>query len=436
MRLIRLLKHDLASETVDWVNAGIISKDQAETICARYGVDYGNRVRHAYGYQVLAGLGYLFIGLALITLISANWDTIPRGARMGGLVALTLAANLMGLHKFKNEAETQATAWFFLGSMFYGASIMLIAQIYHIDEHYPDGIFWWAMGVLPIAILMESSVILMLSLSLGFIWFFVESSLDFYPALFPVFLAATAWQLSRGRQSYILFLALISGVAFWAEYAVAWIISEAPGFQPGPENIAVGAGLVILLHGLSKWLSHKKNLILVDYGALLGVWVLRFAIISLCVFSFKEPWRELIAAPWKMPELTIALSFFLSALALWLSYQAKAPIASTAAFVLLFMASLLAVIEVENVKYVLLFQSVYNIALFAMGIWLIVRGIRNNISHYFYLGILTILAMGLLRYVDLIGDYLGATLLFGLFAAILLMAAKYWKFHHERGVRS
>jgi uncharacterized membrane protein len=436
MRLIRLLKHDLASETADWVGDGIISKDQAQAICSRYGIDYGSRARRAYGYQVLAGLGYLFIGLALITLIGANWDEIPRAVRMSGMVALTLAANLMGLHKFKHDQGAAANAWFFLGSLFYGASIMLIAQIYHIDEHYPDGIFWWAMGVLPIAVLTESAPIMMLSVGLGFIWFFVESSLNFYPALFPVFLATTAWYLFRGRQSYILFLVLISGIAFWAEYALAWMISDAPGFQPGPENIAVGAGLVIFLHGLSKWLLQKKEHIQGDYGALLSVWVLRFAIISFSVLSFREPWRELIEAQWKMPGLTIALSVLLSASALWMTYQAKTSLTSTAAVILLFIVSLLSVIEVDNMKYVLVFQAVYNIALFAMGIWLIVRGIRNNISHYFYLGILTILATGFLRYVDLIGDYIGATLLFGLFAAILLMAAKYWKFHHERGVRS
>jgi hypothetical protein len=67
MKLIRLLKHDLVNETADYVSEGIISKDQAEAICARYGVDYSRRSRRAYGYQVLAGLGYLFIGLALIS---------------------------------------------------------------------------------------------------------------------------------------------------------------------------------------------------------------------------------------------------------------------------------------------------------------------------------------------------------------------------------
>ena len=92
---------------------------------------------------------------------------------------------------------------------------MLIAQIYHIGEHYPDGIFWWAIGVLPIAMLMESTLIMLLAVGLGFIWFFVESYLHYYPALFPVFLAATAWHITRVKQSNILFLIFVAEIGIF-----------------------------------------------------------------------------------------------------------------------------------------------------------------------------------------------------------------------------
>ena len=67
------------------------------------------------------------------------------------------------------------------------------------------------------------------------------------------------------------------------------------------------------------------------------------------------------------------------------------------------------------------------------GIWLVVSGIRNGISHYFYIGVFTILMTGLLRYIDLVGDYIGATLLFAVFAVILLSAARYWKSQQHSG---
>ena len=89
MRLVRLLKRDLAREVSDWAGEGLISTPQAERICARYGVDYYHQESHSFGYYVLVGLGYLFIGLAVITLLSANWEQIPRAVRMLGLIGVS-----------------------------------------------------------------------------------------------------------------------------------------------------------------------------------------------------------------------------------------------------------------------------------------------------------------------------------------------------------
>ncbi|MFC1824851.1 DUF2157 domain-containing protein [Thermodesulfobacteriota bacterium] len=432
MRLIRILKYDLCREVATWVAEGIISANQAESICSQYGVDYHNLSRRSYGYQVLVGLGCLFIGLSLITLIGANWDEIPRAIRMSSLVALTLGANVFGLIKFRREQKSTAVALFFLGGLFYGASIILIAQIYHIGEHYPDGIFWWAIGVLPVAVLLESTLIMVLTVGLGFIWFFVESSMNFYPTLFPVFLIAMFWHLNRGKQSNILFLVLVVGVGIWSEYTLAWMIGEKNEFQPGAENVALGMGLFLFFHGLSRWLVERNEHMLSDYGTLLGLWVLRFIIITLFIFSFEEPWRELIKAEWHMVGLTITLSLLLSALALWLAYQARKSLFSTIAFALLFNISLVAVMLVEDKVYGSAFQFADNIVLVGVGIWLIVRGIQSSISHYFYAGVLVILATGLLRYIDLIGDYIGASILFAILASILLLSAKYWKNHHDK----
>ncbi len=44
-----------------------------------------------------------------------------------------------------------------------------------------------------------------------------------------------------------------------------------------------------------------------------------------------------------------------------------------------------------------------------------------------------ILLTAFMRYVDLIGDYVGGALLFAVFAALLLGAAKYWKSYQSKG---
>ena len=41
---------------------------------------------------------------------------------------------------------------FFVGCLFYGCGIWLVAQVFHLNAHYPDGFWWWALGVLPFAL--------------------------------------------------------------------------------------------------------------------------------------------------------------------------------------------------------------------------------------------------------------------------------------------
>ena len=59
---------------------------------------------------------------------------------------------------------------FFLGCLFFGAAIFLIAQIYNLSGHYPDTIWWWAVGVLPFALCLESVLLHALFVALLGIW--------------------------------------------------------------------------------------------------------------------------------------------------------------------------------------------------------------------------------------------------------------------------
>jgi hypothetical protein len=95
-----------------------------------------------------------------------------------------------------------------------------------------------------------------------------------------------------------------------------------------------------------------------------------------------------------------------------------------AVFSMLSMVVLVVPGHMDNMIY---FQITYNVALISAGIWLIHRGIQRGISHYFFLGTATILLTALMRYIDLIGEYIGGAILFMGLAALLLGAAKYWK---------
>ncbi|MCP4720877.1 MAG: DUF2157 domain-containing protein [Desulfobacteraceae bacterium] len=427
MGLIRLLKNDLAREIRDWTAEDLISKNQAISICARYGIDFNNQDQKSRGYMILVSLGYLFLGLALITLMGANWESIPRGLRMGGLIVLTLGTNGLGLIKIHQGRFRAGIGFFFLGSLFYGASIMLIAQIYHIGEHFPDGILWWALGVLPIALVLKSLLLMILACTLGLIWFFVESSLGYFPLAFLVFLLGMAWHLYRNHPSRILFLGLVFCTGLFLEYALSWYLGGFGQFMFEVENFWVAGGWFILCHGFARWLVLRTETDLVDYGTLLGLWSLRFFILTLFIFSFEESWKELITAQWHAPGLTILVAGWLCLLSMWLSHRADKTFLIPSLISLCFMSCLAGVIWSDNKNLGLYFQILDNLVLVISGVWLIIQGIKHSISHYFFLGVITILLTGLIRYIDLVGNYTGAAALFSGFAVILLATARFWK---------
>ena len=428
MRLIRLLKNDIAREAEEWVDEKIITQEQAENICTRYDVDYHNVKSKNTGYSILVGLGYLFIGLALITLLSENWDELPREFRMFGLIAMTMGTQGVSLRQYLKGNLSSATNGFLLGNMFFGASIILIAQIYHLGEHMPDGIFWWALGSLPFALLTNSKALALQTMTLATIWFLVEVDMGFYPILYPLFIISSIVVLTRGKQSIALLLLVMFSVGLWVEYSLSALWQGTYFFEFQVEHIAVSISLFILTYAFSHWLRIKNSTIAKDYASVLALWSLRFIIIGMLILSFEEPWEELIRANWENSFSMGIIVLALSTMSLFFAAKTDG-FKHIIAFMTIYLLTLLLVTGVADDNQAVYFQIMSNVALIIGGVGLIIKGIDEGVSHYFFLGVTSILLTALIRYADLVGNYIGGALLFMVFATILLGAAKYWKLH-------
>lgn len=131
-----------------WVEKGIISSQQAESITHQHAlndlapVNWGKRVSYA-----VSGLA-IFIGvMGVFLLISANWDKLGRYVQMAIVLLPLLASYVVGLRfALRGEAD-KASLLFFLSSLLLGANIYLQAQIFHIEAYWPDGILWWMVGM-------------------------------------------------------------------------------------------------------------------------------------------------------------------------------------------------------------------------------------------------------------------------------------------------
>lgn len=159
----------LHRELERWVEEKIVSPEQAGQLRQRYPLAATNL---SWGLIVFATTGALVIGLGVILLFAYNWNGIPKFAKLALIFGAMSGAHTAGL-RWLRCADWRARlgeAMLVLGTMFFGAAIWLVAQIYNIDEHYPNGFLTWAAGALALAWAVRSTALGILAVLLVGIW--------------------------------------------------------------------------------------------------------------------------------------------------------------------------------------------------------------------------------------------------------------------------
>lgn len=450
MKLIRFLRHELASDAASWVKKGIVTEHQAEQILGLYGTSLRAGQGRSIGYYMLLSLAALFVGLAVILLVSANWSEIPRAVRMGSLVLLTLTTNLAGIRCYSKGKIHPARLLLFLGSLFYGASVFLIAQIYHLGEHFPDGVFYWIVGILPLAFLVQSILLMLLATVLALTWLSMEGSLGFLPVFYPLFAAAGLFFAFRVRESVLVFLLTIVGCVFYGELLTSRLTSKSYLlFDFQTEHLFFTAGAFLILYTLGKCIEgFVDSPAIRNYGAALRLWSMRFGLILMLILSFEQPWSQLLRRAPSAAGFALSWSILVAIAVGAGSYLLARPVREESELApdattrllsgVIYTCFFVAVALFVNSPYArvdswaassipTVFQLCTNLLILASGIWLIVRGHERASSTYFYSGVLLLLITALFRYFDLIGEYVGGAIVFLVASAALFLAARYWR---------
>ncbi|MBU0729418.1 MAG: DUF2157 domain-containing protein [Proteobacteria bacterium] len=146
-----MIKHIrwLANEVEQWCAAGIITREQAAAIKGRYPDDQPAQ----WGRIIFFSLGAILFGLGVILLFAYNWHALHKFVKLGVVFLAILAAHGSGFALCRPQSNNQALGegLHVLGTVLFGAGIWLIAQIYHINEYYPNGILFWSLGALALA---------------------------------------------------------------------------------------------------------------------------------------------------------------------------------------------------------------------------------------------------------------------------------------------
>jgi uncharacterized membrane protein len=196
-----------------WQAEGWVSDAGAASIRA----DLAARPAAFGAAAIFAVLGAVLFGFAIMSFVAAHWTTMSKLARLALLLATLWACYGAAAVLFSRRHDNFAHAAVLAGITVYGASIMLIAQMYHIDGNPPDAVLWWALGALLAAALAQSNPALASAFVLITVW--------------------TAWERMFAQEPHWTFLlvwAAAVAVTFWLHWRpglhlatlslIAWLI--------------------------------------------------------------------------------------------------------------------------------------------------------------------------------------------------------------------
>lgn len=199
----------LLRETKKWVSSGIITVDQADRIIKLYPAESKNRL-----IPVLLLLGAILLGTGIILFFASNWQYIPRWGKISLVITPLVLFHLAS--QLTNENFPRLSQIFtLLGCVMFGSGIWLVAQIFHISAHFPNGMLFWLLGVLPVAFILKEELPLGLSALLLASWVLAEQSSSL-PIIFIAMMlfGGIFYLIYTLRSSFALAVTLISTAIF------------------------------------------------------------------------------------------------------------------------------------------------------------------------------------------------------------------------------
>jgi len=233
-----------------------------------------------------------------------------------------------------------------------------------------------------------------------------------WPLWMPLFLAA-AFLVARYRDSAVLTLASLAATALWLNLMLTWVYATDFGPEAAEGLLSFNLALLVLalaLAGRPGWFGAA--------GHGLSVWVPRLTLAMLMPFTFVDVWRRYLALAWTWMDPGLWAGLAVLVVAALMGRPLLATVTAVA----------LVVVHTGGLPdQAWLWAVAVNLLVLVLALWWLRRGLREGEAGLFFTGLGAILLVALLRYLDLIGGYLGAAALFAGMAVLLLLAAFYWR---------
>src|SRR3989338_3042255 len=162
----RAYLHRLKSDIDLWIERGWVTPASAEAILKSAQQRPSARRMPA----ILAMLGAVLIGFAVMSFVAANWAEISKLAKLVMIFGAMWVAWIAAIPLERRGHPAFAQAAVLIGLGLFGGGIMLIAQIYHIVTDDPGGVLAWCIASLAAAWLLPSRPALALGILLAVVW--------------------------------------------------------------------------------------------------------------------------------------------------------------------------------------------------------------------------------------------------------------------------
>jgi hypothetical protein len=140
--------------------AGVLDATAAERLRAHYEAA-SPAARRNWAALVISVIGALLLGGGVILLIAHNWEALPKAVRLAVAVGPLLVAQALAWPALGAKARTRpgyAEAVGGIWALVLGAAIAIVSQIYHLGGDTETFLLVWALGVLPIVYLLDSTL--------------------------------------------------------------------------------------------------------------------------------------------------------------------------------------------------------------------------------------------------------------------------------------
>lgn len=151
--LSRGFRDGLRQELPRWRDEGLVSPDVATALHARYRL--GEPEAGLPGFLAVYVLGALLAGAGVVSLVAWHWEGMAPSVKLGLLGGALVALHAAGA-ALQRRSPRLGHALAFLGTLVFGASVGLVAQIFHVSGDWWGGFAAFAAGALAAGLLYES----------------------------------------------------------------------------------------------------------------------------------------------------------------------------------------------------------------------------------------------------------------------------------------